>query len=110
MKIFQIQIKHVSADHLYQLEDDCRCGFWCITFLWDDRCQFGEARFLPFLGIFNISRFVIFRATKMLCTKIHIYNHPPDDTDGHWGQIMSTNTIYLNLKNFHRFPLVNSVL
>ena len=48
--------------------------------------------------------------TKMLCTKIHIYNKPPVDTDGCWCQIISRNMFNLSLKIFHWLPLVNSVL
>ena len=97
-------------DHLYQLEDECRCWFWCITFLWVNGCQFGEANFWAFLGIFNISYYVIHRPTKMLYTKIHIYHSFPVDTGGQWCQNFSKNMFYLSLKIFHRFPLVSSVL
>ena len=48
--------------------------------------------------------------TKMLCTKIHIYNQPPVDAEGYWCQIISRNMFYLSLKIFHQLPLVNSVL
>ena len=48
--------------------------------------------------------------TKMLCTKIHIHNQPPVDTDAYWCQIISRNMFYLSLKIFHQLPLVNSVL
>ena len=95
---------------MYQLETDCRCEFWYKTFLWDNGCQFGEPKFMAFLCNFDISRFGIFRATIMFCTKIHIYNQFPVDTYGHWCQIIITNMYYLILKIFHQLPLVNLVL
>ena len=106
--IFPLIIWHQQL--MYQLEADYRCGFWCITFLWDNWCQFGKADFLAFLAIFSISRFGIFRPTKMLCTKIYICNQPPVDTIGYWWQIISRNMFNLNLKIFHWLPLVNLVL
>ena len=32
----------------------------------------------------------------MLCTKIHIYNQPPVDTDAYWCQIINRNMFYFD--------------
>ena len=49
-------------------------------------------------------------ATKMLCTKIIIYNQFPVDTSGNWCKIVITNMFYLTSKIFHLSPVVNLVL
>ena len=55
-------------------------------------------------------KFGIYRPTKMLCTKVHIYNQPSVDTGGCWCQIISINIFHLSLKIFHWLSLTNSVL
>ena len=62
---------------------------------------------MAFWGIFHISRFGIYRPTKMLSTKIHIYIKFPVDTDGIWWQNVDRNMIWLSSKNFHEGLLVN---
>ena len=49
-------------------------------------------------------------ATKMLCTKILIYNQFLVDTGGNWCKNVITNMFYLTSKIFHLSPVVNLVL
>ena len=48
-----------------------------------------------------------FRSTKMLCTKIYIYNQFPVDTNENQCRIGITNGVYLSSKNFHLATVVN---
>ena len=52
----------------------------------------------------------IFSTTKILCTKIHIYNKFPVDTGGHWSKIIALVMLNLSLKIFRRSTVLKLVL
>ena len=58
-------------------------------------------------GVFSTFRFGVLWTTKMLCTKIHIYNQFPVDTNHNQCRIGIKNVIYLSSKNFHLAIVVN---
>ena len=62
------------------------------------------------LGICSISRFGIVSPTKIFCTKIHIYNKFPVNTDGHWCKIITSNKPNLILKIFRTSTVLKLVL
>ena len=62
------------------------------------------------LGILSTSRFGIFSPTKLLCTKIPIYNKFPVDTDGHWCKIITSSKPNLILKIFRRSTVLQLLL
>ena len=62
------------------------------------------------LGIFSNSSVGIVSPTKILHTKIHIYNKFPVDAWGHWCKIITPNKPNLSLKIFRRGPVLNLVL
>ena len=52
----------------------------------------------------------ILRPTKILCTKIHIYNKFPVDSGGQWCKIITLNMPNLSLKFFRRSTVLKLVL
>ena len=58
-------------------------------------------------GVFSTFRLGVLWTTKMLCTKIHIYNQFPVDTNDNQCKIGIKNVIFLSSKNFHLAIVVN---
>ena len=80
---------------LIQLEIDHRCKFWCITFLWDYCSQFYNSLKNTFFSLLNSG---IYSPTKMLCTKIHIYDQFPVEWYAYIPKFMCRSASKLSLK------------
>ena len=81
--------------HIIQLEIDHRCEFWCITFLWDYKCQSSGGWKRCFCGYYKIG---YNSPTKMLCTKIYIYDQFPVEWDTYIPKSMCRSASKLSLK------------
>ena len=90
--------------HLIQLETDHRCEFWCITFLWNHCSQFYNSLKNTF---FRLSNFGMYRPTKMLCTKIHIYDQFSVEWYAYLPKFMCRSAWKLSLKILLRRTVVN---